>query len=104
MIIEYKMVREQDQTRTPSWVLDGGYFQNPDDFTLVGTTQDDGVREFYLPDTVVTLTRQQLIDRVLAIHALYPMQKMDPLGGSLGAMTDAEVTSMVNFWCDARGQ
>jgi len=104
MIVEYKFIREQDQTRAPSWVLDSGYFQDPDDFTLVGTTNNDDVRDFYIPDTVVRLTRQQLIDRVLAIHARYPMSKMGDTPMDRTTMTNAEVRSMVETWCDERGE
>ena len=104
MIVEYKFIREQDQTRAPSWVLDSGYFQDPDDFTLVGTTKTDDVREFYIPDTVVRLTRQQLIDRVVGIHARYPMIKLGATPMDMTVMTDAEVTAMVEAWCEARGE
>ena len=104
MIVEYKFIREQDQTRAPSWVLEGGYFQDPDDFTLVGTTKNDDVREFYIPDTVVRLTRQQLIDRVVAIHARHPMSKRGATPMDMTVMTNAEVTAMVEAWCDFQGE
>lgn len=104
MIVEYKLVREMDQMRTPSWVLDGGYFQNPDDFTMVGITDNDDARQFYLPDTVVVLTRQQLVDRVLSIHASYPMKHMASLSAPEREMTEAEVADMVNAWCDAKAE
>jgi hypothetical protein len=104
MIVEYKFIREQDQTRAPSWVLDSGYFQDPDDFTLVGTTKNDDVREFYIPDTVVRLTRQQLITRILGIHARQPMLKMGDMPIDMTVMTDAEVTAIVEAWCDERGE
>lgn len=104
MIVEYKFVREQDQTRAPSWVLDSGYFQDPDDFTMVGTTKNDDVREFYIPDTVVRLTRQQLIDRVVAIHARHPMYKMGATPVDRELMTDVDVSAMVEAWCDQRGE
>lgn len=104
MIVEYKMVREMDQTRAPSWVLDSGYFQNPDDFTLVGTTKNDDIREFYIPDTVVRLSRQALITRMLGINENYPMMKITPNSMQMTPMSDADVTDMVNQWCDERGE
>lgn len=104
MIIEYKLVREMDQMRTPSWVLDGGYFPKPDDFTFIGITHDDNVRQFYLPDTVVSLTRQQLIDRVLGIHANTPMLNAANPASLPSPMTNAEVTALVNAWCDSKGE
>ena len=99
MIVKYQLVLEGDRICAPSWVLDGGYFKNPDNLTLVGTAQNDNI-----PDTIVRLTRQQLIDCVLGIHALHPMPKIIPNIGEIFVMTDAEVTAMVEAWCDERGE
>jgi hypothetical protein len=104
MIVEYKFIREQDQTRAPSWVLDSGYFRDPDNFTMIGTTENDSVREFYLPDTVVRLTRQQLIDRVLDIHSRYPKAKRERELIFDELLSISEVTEMVEAWCDERGE
>ena len=68
MIIEYMLIMEGGEKKAPSWVFNGGSFFNPADFTYIGTTKNANERDFYLPDTVVTLTKQQLIDRVLKIH------------------------------------
>jgi hypothetical protein len=99
MIVEYNLAPEGDRICAPSWVLDGGYFQDPDSLALVGTWQNADV-----PDMVVRLTRQQLIDRVLGIHALHPMSKLVRDTVELVVMTDAEVTAMVEAWCDERGE
>lgn len=101
MIIEYKLIREAGVTTTPSWVFSGGQFQNPDDFTMIGTTPNDDKREFYLPDTVISLTRQQLVDRVLGIHHKYPFYTH---GKPSIIMTDEEVTEMVINWCEFVGE
>lgn len=96
MILEYMLIREAGVKLAPSWVEDGGYFQNPDDFTMVGWTPDEGSRDYYVPDTVVVLTREGVVARQQAIHAKYPMVDAD--GNQL---TDAQVVAMVNAWCDA---
>lgn len=103
MIIEYMLVREMDLKRAPSWIEDGGYFQNPDDFTLIGWSPDEGQRDYYIPDSVVVLTREELVARQLAIHAKYPARKMDPANpGEESVMTEQEVTDMINAWCETR--
>jgi len=99
MIIEYMLIRESGVKLAPSWIEDGGYFQNPDDFTLVGWTPDFGKRDYYVPDTVLVLTRDALIARQLSIHAKYPMTDVE--GNQL---TDEDVTSIVNAWCDSFGE
>lgn len=99
MIVEYMLIKEMDVKRAPSWVEDGGYFQNPDDFTLIGWTPNLGQRDYYVPDTVVTLTRAELVTRQLAIHAAHPAQDVEG-----NAITEQQVTDMVNAWCDAHGE
>lgn len=95
MIIEYKLHMVDGGMQTPYWVLNPGYFYNPGDFSLVGTTQNDGVRQFYLPDTVVVLTRQTLKERQLGINALYPTDPPTP---------DAVIEAEVDAWCDANNE
>ena len=95
MIIEYKLHMTDVGMTTPGWVLNPGYFYNPDNFSLVGTTTDDAVREFYLPDTVVVLTRQTLKERQIAINALHPTDPPTP---------DAEIEAQVDAWCDANNE
>ena len=95
MIIEYKLHAGTQGMTVPEWVIDGGYFYNPDTFSLVGTTLDDSVRQFYLPDTVVILTRQTLKDRQVAINTLHPTDPPTP---------DAEIEAQVDAWCDAHGE
>lgn len=99
MILEYMLIREAGVKLAPSWVEDGGYFQNPDDFTLVGWSPDEGVRDYYVPDSVIELTRETMTTRQLAIHAKYPMEDHDG-----NVMTDDQVSAMVNAWCDAHGE
>jgi hypothetical protein len=90
-ILEYKLEASAGGMRCPLWVEDGGYFSNPDDFSLVGWARD--IAEWYTPDTVVTLTASQLEDRQVAIHALYPMKNEDGVD-----LTEAEVRVIVQSW------
>ena len=102
-IIEYKLHPLPSSggskgMKTPDFVTDGGFWNNPDDFTLIGIVPD-GV-EYYVPDTVTTYTLAELQARQRAIHAKHPM-KVD---GSPDTedMTVDEVNAAVKEWWDAR--
>ena len=98
-IIEYKLHPiPQGGMKIPDFVTDGGYWKNPDDFTLIGTVPS-GV-EYYVPDTVTTYTLAELQARQRAIHAKYPMK----VGAAPDAetMTNDEVDAAVKSWVDAR--
>ena len=63
---------------TPGFIQNGGYYLNPDDYTMLGFVDDPA--EYYLPDTLVYLTLAEAKARQLAIHAKYPMQKLEAVG------------------------
>ena len=97
-IIEYKLHPiPRGGMKIPDFVTDGGYWQNPDDFTLIGTVPS-GV-EYYVPDTVTTYTLAELQARQRAIHAKYPMKKEPDRDEN---MTDDEVNAAIEAWVDAR--
>lgn len=87
MILEYKMVKTQEGMQVPDWVEDGGYFGKPD-FSFVGWSADDDVREYYIPDTVTVLTNDQLIARVVALKD--------------SDTTEEQATAQANAWIAAR--
>ncbi len=87
MILEYKMVKTNEGMKVPEWVEDGGYFGKPD-FSFVGWSPDDNVREYYIPDTVIVLTNEQLIARVIALKD--------------SATTEDEATAQANAWIAMR--
>ena len=97
--LEYKMDMGPGGMHTPYWVDDGGYWKNPDNFTLVGATKDN--QEHKIPDTVTKLTAAELETRQLAIHAAHPMEKYDVDGRPDGTMTDAEVRTQIQNWVTA---
>jgi hypothetical protein len=99
MIIEYMLIREAGKKLAPSWIEDGGYFQNPDDKTLIGWSPDLADRDYYVPDSVVTLTRDTMLARQMSINAKHPARAPD---GTL--LTDEQVAAQVNGWCEAHGE
>ena len=71
--IEYKLHRnDQGRLTTPSWMSDGGYFQNPADKSIVGFVPVEGERDWFVPDTVSMLTEQEFVNRGMAIHQASP--------------------------------
>jgi hypothetical protein len=98
MIIEYKLDAGPQGMTVPNWVKDGGYYRDPDNFTMVGWTPD-APREFKVPETVTVLDKAALTTRILDMHGRYPMQKEGD-DGSLINMTTDEVTAEVSTWYD----
>lgn len=102
-VIEY-MLEKRDATQrrwVPEWVGDRGHWYDPATETYVGWVDD--VRDFYLPDTVVVLSKEDLVQRVLTMHATTPMMNVDPgnpESDNAVAMTEAEVRTMVEAWYD----
>lgn len=97
MIVEYKLDAGPHGMVTPYWVKDGGYFQDPDNHTLVGWTPDKPEREFKVPDSVLVLNKEQMISRVLNIHARYPMY--DAEGNILATET---ISEMIANWYNSK--
>ena len=101
-IVEY-VLDPQDKPRSyhpktiPSFIIDGGYWGNPDGSEkLIGIGRDEGE----IPDTMVALTVEELQARQRAIHAEYPMKvNYHPDGDD---MTVDEVNAAVKAWVDTR--
>jgi len=103
MILEYKLHMTAGGMRTPEWIEDGGYFGDSANKTYVGWSPDEADREYYIPDTVTTLTATELDTKVLALHADNPFQvKPDSPEGEERDMTNDEVSAMVTAWVNAR--
>jgi hypothetical protein len=103
---EYKRHLINGQLRDPEFVVNGGHWFNSNDYTYVAVAPD--VAEYYLPDTLQELTRDQLNSRVLSIHAHNPFMKFNGMPGSGGiqtntAMSDAEVVNYVTTWISQLG-
>ena len=101
MIIEYKMHMTAGGMKTPEWIEDGGYFSDDATNTKVGWSPEEADREYYVPDTVTTMTQTELNTKVLAMHTANKFQKQAD-DGTMSDMTNAEVTAMVNAWVEAR--
>ena len=80
----------------PEFVTHGGSFYNPQNFTYVTYIPDN--IQYYIPDTLVELTKQEVKQRALNVHSSIPYKMIDvsDAGDILRDMTDAEVEA----WCD----
>ena len=103
-MLEYKLHAPMNGhgMSTPVWVDNGGHWYNNADHTMIGFAPD--TTEYYIPDSVDFKTEAEVKARVVAMHQVSPMRKMDPAGpgGEEGdVMTDAEVETMVGDWVAA---
>ena len=102
MILEYKMHMTAGGMKNPEWIDDGGYYAKSD-HTLIGWSPDEADREYYIPDTVTTLTATELETRVLAMHSANAFTKPDAEPGEDEVeMTTDEVKAQVAAWVSAR--
>ena len=99
MILEYKLHMTAKGMMRPEWVEDGGYWAKSD-HTMIGWSPDESKREYYIPDTVTTLTATELETRVLAIHSDTPYSDNDPADPK--EMTTDQVKKWVSDWVAAR--
>jgi hypothetical protein len=105
-IVEYMLTREQEGLVTPSFIIDPGHWHRLSDHTMVGWIDDN--RTYYVPDTIVVLTKEQFAQRALAMHSEIPLKKTDgePILDEAGTptnyrdMTEAEVVEEANLWYD----
>ena len=109
-VVEYKLhiVGHRGQRRAPDWIREGGNFVSTD-HSMVGWIVDNA--EYYIPDTVETLTKAQLVTRQLALHAatperIYAGSETEPMAQEQDTAnwrdkTDAEVTAEVEAWYDS---
>lgn len=101
-IVEYLLHRnEQGHKIVPPFIIDGGHWWNPIDFTMIGWIEN--IRDYYIPDTVLILTKEQFASRKLTIHNTNPfvihdesnMNQENPV-----YMTNEQVITMANEWYD----
>ena len=102
--IEYKFHRSEHGNLTPpSWMTDGGYYQNPADNSMVGFVPVESEREWYVPDSVLVLSESQFVARGMEIHSATPFQNMgDDPSADMTPMTDAQATEMLTAFYQSK--
>lgn len=102
ILVEYKLHKvSKNAKQAPQFIVDGGYYPSPLDKTMVGLVEDEADRDYYIPDTIAILTKEEFVARQLAIHAVVPMVS---IGDDMNEtdMTDAEVTATIGSWYDSK--
>ena len=103
--IEYKFnMNEQGRLTAPSWMTDGGYYQNPADNSMVGFVPVESEREWYVPDSALVLSQSEFVARGMAMHSANPFMNDDPENpnAEMTPMTDAEVTQMLTSFYQSK--
>lgn len=90
---EYMKNRINGQSITPDWV-DNGPFLTKSDGTHVAYIPDN--RDYWIPDTLVQLTDNDIRQRFLDIHTENPFKNHNMSTGEVTNKTIEEVTQMAN--------
>lgn len=94
-IIEYRKHLVNGVITNPEWVVHGGYFHDRDTDTYLGLVLSSSDRGYYIPDTVVSMTLEEAIQRVLDIHNTYPWLSHKDEDHNKIYKTEEEVTAWV---------
>ena len=84
--------------KVPEWVGDRGHWMSPIDSSLIGWVDD--TRDYYVPDSVTTYTKEQFVQRQLTIHASHPFTSGGEPEIEPTTMTDEEVRTISEQWYD----
>lgn len=106
-VVEYMHhVFDGDHRRhIPGFIHDRGHWHNPADDTWVGWTKTKP--DYYVPDSLVTLTKEAFVQRCFVIHANNPIMVPDPsnpgigMGNMVPLASEAEVRAHAEQWYDA---
>ena len=116
-VVEYKLEKRPETTShqrwIPDWVGNPGHWWNPINYTFIGwdnragyyNTAADAVVDYYLP-TPKFITKEEFVQRQLAMHAVYPFKKIEEDGHfrpheERESKTEAEVRTEMEAWYDA---
>lgn len=101
--VEYKLHRnERGNLTTPSWMSDGGHYQNPADKSMVGFVPVEGEREWYVPDSALILSQSEFVARGMAMHSVNKFQKKGENAMDMTPMTDAEANQMLTAFYQSK--
>lgn len=98
-VVEYKMHKSGSAKIVPDFIAECGHWYNPVDHTFVGWVHD--TPDYYIPDTLVYLNKDQFVARVLTMHAQEPLRAGNDemaVGGEL--LTTEQVSALASSWYD----
>ncbi len=100
-IYEYRKHLINGQIIDPEFVTNSGHWYDSESDTYIAIMADK--LPYYVPDTLVTLTEDELIARVQRLHSNKPFKQRVGVMGSGGyetedEMTNEQVAEMVRNW------
>ena len=96
-VIEYKKHLTPSGLVNPPWLIAGDLFYDSVSKTYIGLVLDEENRDYYIPDTVTYLSKQQFKDRLAPLHEIQPF-RIKPNGAP--DRIDATLDEFVNYWWD----
>jgi hypothetical protein len=92
-VVEYmNHIYDGDHRRhIPGFIHDRGHWYNPDDETFVGWTRTK--TNYYVPNTLKQLTKEDFVQRCFAMHANSPITVMQQPEDGGGVMEPVQLTS-----------
>jgi len=98
-IIQYKkIIIETGQIINPPWIVVGDLFNN-DSNIFIGLILEESDRPYSVPDNLVYLSRQQLIDRLLPLHNQRKFSKKILIEENMVRVEFQTVEEFLDFWC-----
>jgi hypothetical protein len=99
-VVEYMFnIDDNGKRYIPGFIDNRGHWYDANTETYIGWIKDS--RDFYVPDSIVSLTKEELVQRQLAIHAISPMTSFGNIESGPTVMTEEEVRTQVETWYDA---
>jgi hypothetical protein len=99
-VAEYMLHKEGHRRLVPEFIDDRGHWYNPVNHTYVGWIEENP--DHYVPDTIVYLTKEQFVTRILGIHAVSPLRASNDETGPNGEpLTNEQVQTLASDWYDA---
>ena len=100
-IYEYRKHLINGIVRDPEFVTNSGHWYEPESDTYIAIMNDN--LPYYIPDSLVILTEDDLISRVQNLHSIKPFKQRVGVMGSGGYeteedMNDEQVADMVRNW------
>lgn len=99
MVVEYMFnVDQKGKLFIPWYIKNFGHWHNVVDETFVGWVEDK--RNYYVPDSLVVLSKTDFVNRALRMHAANPLHKFINAMPPSVPMTEEEVIADAQEWYD----
>jgi hypothetical protein len=73
-VVEYKKHLTPEGLVNPSWLIMGDAFYNENNKTYIGLVLDETDRDYYIPDSVKYLTKEEFKERLEPMHQVQPFR------------------------------